>query len=119
VEHRGDGFFVAFPDAASAVACAVDVQRNLAEHRRAQGFSPRVRIGVHAAEAARVGTTYQGKGVHEAARIAALAEGDEILISEDTTEAVGSELATSEARTVELKGMSRPVGVRAIFWQQS
>src|SRR6185436_2723614 len=36
--HTGDGFFVAFSDAANAIECAVDIQRSLARHRREHGF---------------------------------------------------------------------------------
>ena len=71
----GDGFFVTFDDPASAIACAVAIQQALAEHRREQGFSPTVRIGLHRAEATKEGTDWSGKGVHAAARIGALAAG--------------------------------------------
>jgi class 3 adenylate cyclase len=118
VEHRGDGFFVSFGDAPAAVACAIAVQRCLAEHRHRHGFSPKVRAGVHLAEAVRVGTTYQGKGVHEAARIAALAEGDEILMSTETLEAAGPDIHASVPRTVQLKGFSKPIEVRAVEWMR-
>ncbi len=77
----GDGFFVAFEDAGSALRCAVAVQRALAEHRREHGFALLVRIGIHAGEATRRGQDYGGGEVHKAARIAALAEGGEILVS--------------------------------------
>ena len=55
VHRTGDGFFVAFADARSALGCAAAIQRALAEHRRDHGFAPQVRIGIHAAEATRVG----------------------------------------------------------------
>ncbi|MEE8336824.1 MAG: hypothetical protein V3R95_02055 [Dehalococcoidia bacterium] len=45
VTHEGDGFFIAFEDSVTAVQCAVDIQRTLAEHRRTHGFAPQVRIG--------------------------------------------------------------------------
>ena len=51
------------------------IQRTLADHRRAHGFAPQVRIGVHAAEATRAAGDYEGAGVHAAARIGALARG--------------------------------------------
>jgi class 3 adenylate cyclase len=117
VEHRGDGYFAAFGDAESALTCAVAIQRTLAEHRQSHGFSPRVRIGVHLADAARTGSTYQGRGVHEAARIAALAGGDEILACAEMLEAAGPRFQASEPRSVELKGMARPVEVRAVEWR--
>ena len=77
VRTTGDGFFVTFDDPEAAIACAVGIQRALADHRREQGFSPTVRIGLHRTEATQEGPDWSGKGVHAAARIGALAEGDE------------------------------------------
>ena len=80
----GDGFFVGFDNEETALSCAMAIQRTLAEHRLAHGFAPQVRIGVHASDATQVGRDFKGKGVHEAARIAALAEGNELLASKET-----------------------------------
>ena len=115
--HTGDGFFVTFDDAGSAIRCATAVQRALAEHRRAHGFSPGVRIGVHAAEGTRRGEDYSGAQVHVAARIAALADGGEILVSADTVALAGDDVRASEARTVTLKGVAEPVEVASIEWR--
>jgi hypothetical protein len=84
VHTTGDGFFASFPNAVAAVASAVAVQRRLAEHRRKHGFAPPVRIGLHAAEATVIADDYAGLGVHEAARVGALAEGGEILATTAT-----------------------------------
>jgi class 3 adenylate cyclase len=115
--HTGDGFFVAFDDARSALACAVAVQRALAEHRRAHGFAPLVRIGVHAAAATRRGQDYSGGEVHKAARIAALAEGGEILATVDTVTVADGEFKVSEAREVTVKGVTGAVQVARIEWR--
>jgi class 3 adenylate cyclase len=117
IDHAGDGFFVAFGDAASAVECAVAVQQTLAEHRRTHGFSPQVRIGLHTADATRQGTSYRGKGVHQAARIAALANGGEILAGARAVSGGPLRYAVSEPRSVELKGISDPIDVVAIDWR--
>jgi len=117
IDHAGDGFFVAFVDVESAIACAVAIQRALAEHRRTHGFSPQVRIGVHASEATSQGTGYHGKGVHRAARIGAFADGGEILASQETLAAAATPFDTSAPRTVTLKGLSEPATVVAILWQ--
>ncbi len=114
VVTTGDGFFVGFETPESALACAVAIQRTLAEHRQAHGFAPQVRIGVHAADATQVGRNFQGKGVHEAARIAALAEGGEILASKQTA---GSTFPVSETRTVALKGISEPIEIVSVTWR--
>jgi class 3 adenylate cyclase len=114
--HTGDGFFVAFPDSAAALRCAVAIQQALAEHRRQSGFSPVVRIGVHTAEATRRGQDYGGGEVHKAARIAALADGWQILASEEALAEAGG-FKAGEWRDVELKGISEPVRVAQVEWR--
>jgi len=114
VVTTGDGFFVGFDSPDAALGCAVAIQRALAEHRQAHGFAPQVRIGVHASDATQVGRDFRGKGVHEAARIAALAEGGEILASKQT--AVGYP-SVSDPRSVTLKGLSEPLDVVSIRWR--
>jgi class 3 adenylate cyclase len=118
VHRTGDGFFVAFPDARTALACAAMIQRTLAEHRRAHGFAPQVRIGVHAAEATRAAGDYEGAGVHAAARIGALAEGGEVLASVDTLEGI-DDVAFGASREVTLKGLAKPVQVVAVDWRRT
>ena len=51
------------------------------EHRSTQGFAPQLRIGLHASDATQVGGDFHGKGVHEAARIAALGGAGDIVAS--------------------------------------
>jgi class 3 adenylate cyclase len=114
VVATGDGFFVGFDSPDQALACAVAIQRRLAEHRRTAGFAPKVRIGVHASGATQVGKNFSGKGVHEAARIAALADGDQILSSRTT--AVDGRFPVSEPRTVTLRGTSEPVEIVTVDW---
>jgi class 3 adenylate cyclase len=116
VDHAGDGFFVAFDDAASALECAVAIQRGLRDHRREHGFAPQVRIGLHWADAIHTDGGYKGQGVHEAARIAALAQGGEILVSRETVSEEGFRFALSEPRSVELKGVSTPVEIVTVDW---
>ena len=79
VHTTGDGFFASFADAAAAASCAVAIQRRLTVHRRKHGFAPQVRIGLHSTEATMIADDYAGLGVHEAARVGAIAEGGEIL----------------------------------------
>jgi class 3 adenylate cyclase len=120
VTHTGDGFFVAFDKARSAVEGAVDIQRTLTKHRREHGFAPWVRIGLHTAEATRSGVIYRGKGVHAAARVGALAERDEILVTRETLEAAGEvPEPISEARSVTLKGIKDQVEVVSVQWREA
>jgi class 3 adenylate cyclase len=114
IQTTGDGFFVGFDSPEQAIAAAVAIQRRLAEHRQKQGFAPQVRIGLHAADANVVGDNYRGRGVHEAARIAALAKGNEIVASLATA---GDAFPTSEPRREILKGFSEPVEVVTVDWR--
>ena len=114
VKQTGDGFFVAFRNPANAVDCARAIQRALSEHRRSHGFAPQIRIGLHATAADREGGDYRGKGVHEAARIGALAGAGEIIASRATLEASGT--PASEPRAVTLKGIVGEVEVAAVDW---
>ena len=116
VHTTGDGFFASFRDVDSAVACAVAIQQRLTEHRRRHGFAPPVRIGVHTAEATMTADDYAGLGVHEAARVGAIAEGGEVLTTVATASEASAPLATSNERTVELKGFAQPVQVVTIDW---
>jgi len=118
VHRTGDGFFVAFPDARTALACAAMIQRTLAEHRRVHGFAPQVRIGLHAAEATRAAGDYEGAGVHTAARIGALAEGGEVLASVETLEGI-DDVMLGASREVTLKGLAKPVQVVPVDWRQA
>lgn len=117
VDHAGDGFFVAFPAARPALDCSVAIQRALLEHRRRQGFAPQVRIGLHTAAAQSHDGAYRGKGVHVAARIAALAEAGEILASRDTVESPPPGTTLSDPRLVTPKGVSEPLPIVTIGWR--
>ncbi len=117
VKATGDGFFFAFADAADAIGAAIAMQRRLAEQREAQAFAPAVRIGIHQAQANRVGLDYAGIGVNQAARIGAAAEGGEILVSTTSLTALRSMVAESARRSVSLKGIAEPVEVASISWR--
>jgi class 3 adenylate cyclase len=116
VDHTGDGFFLAFPDADVAVACAREIQQELADHRRDHGFAPQVRIGLHAAEATRAGSTYTGMGVHTAARVGAVAEAGEIVASATSVEGLEG-LELTDRRSVTLKGIAEPIEMVSIGWR--
>jgi class 3 adenylate cyclase len=109
----GDGFFVAFTAAEAALDCSLAIQKAMTEDHR-DGPPIRVRIGVHEAEANHSADDYGGRGVHEAARIAALANGGEVLASTRTVESAGSRHEVSETRSALLKGLADPVAVASL-----
>jgi class 3 adenylate cyclase len=116
VRTTGDGAFASFADADAALDCAIAIQRRLVEHRRRHGFAPQVRIGVHAAEATSIADDYAGLGVHEAARVGAVAAGGEILATASTVAGASGSVATKDERDVALKGLPDPVRVVSIGW---
>jgi class 3 adenylate cyclase len=117
VRTTGDGFFVTFDATRKALECAVAIQRTLAQHRREHGFAPWVRIGLHRGEATREGADWSGVWVHVAARIGALADAEEILVSSDTLRGDDLPFAISAPRSVSLKGIPGPVAVVSVVWR--
>jgi class 3 adenylate cyclase len=111
LDHAGDGFFIAFADADQGIEAAMAVRRTMRDHRRDHGFAPAIRIGLHTAEATKSGASYSGRGVHIAARIAALAGPDEILASEDALAATSHPVAHGALRQERLKGIRSEVKV--------
>lgn len=86
VDTQGDAFFVAFAIAADALACAVDIQRALAEAEWPDGADVRVRIGLHTGEPDMAAGGYVGLDVHRGARICSAGHGGQILLSQPTCE---------------------------------
>ncbi|HEX5589122.1 MAG TPA: adenylate/guanylate cyclase domain-containing protein [Candidatus Limnocylindrales bacterium] len=115
VNSTGDGFFLAFDSARTALDGAIAIQRALRDHRRSSGFAPPVRIGIHTADANRRGADYSGVGVHVAARVVALAEGGEIIATAETLEAAG-DATGPDVRETTVKGVSAPVRVVPVAW---
>jgi class 3 adenylate cyclase len=110
----GDGFFVAFTSAEAALDCGLAIQEAVIEGGRDRAVPIRVRVGAHEAEATRSVDDYGGRGVHEAARIAALASGGEVLVSIATVESAGSRHQVSQTRSALLKGLADPVVVASL-----
>ncbi len=89
---EGDSFFVVFASAAEAVRSCVAAQQALAGHDWPDGEAVRVRMGLHSGEPVRHEDGYMGMDVHRAARIAAVAHGGQVVLSEATRQLVASRL---------------------------
>jgi class 3 adenylate cyclase len=84
IDTAGDGFFVAFDSARSAVAAAVSAQLTLATFTWPTDAQVRVRMGLHTAEPHLSEEGYVGVGVTRASRICDAARGGQILVSNAT-----------------------------------
>jgi class 3 adenylate cyclase len=119
VKNQGDGFMLAFSSARRAISCAIEIERALVDHRDRHPDEPlHVRIGMHTGEAIREGEDFYGKNVIVAARIAARATGDQILVSSLIRELVASsgEFEFDEPSQLELKGLSGKHTVYPVQW---
>jgi class 3 adenylate cyclase len=114
IKQTGDGYFAAFQSPVAALEAAAGIQRALDE---LEPMAPDVRIGVHSGGAFhKDDDDYAGQGVHMAARIGALAQGGEILVSRESLDG-GSRFRLSEPRSVEVKGFTDEVELVAVAWR--
>jgi predicted ATPase/class 3 adenylate cyclase len=81
VVSQGDGVFAVFASPRACVDAAVEAQRALGSHAWPGGESVRVRMGIHSGEASQTEAGLAGLEVHRAARIAAVAHGDQVVVS--------------------------------------
>ena len=111
VKSQGDGYMVVFPTPELAIGASLGIQRALSakrqRSRRLRRTPIRVRIGLHTGTAIEREGDYFGRNVAMAARVAAMADGGEILVTEEIADALrdAKDFRFVEDDTVELKGL--------------
>ena len=109
----GDGLLIEFPSVVEAVACAVEVQREMIERNTATPEDQRIefRVGIHQGDIIVEGDDIFGDGVNVAARLEALAEPGGICVSARVQEDAAGKLDLTFADCGEqvLKNIARPV----------
>ncbi len=118
VKHTGDGIMASFVSAASAVRCAAQIQRELAQRAREQKNHPvKVRIGGAAGEPVERGNDIFGSTVQLAARLCSHAEPEQIVVSSVVADlCIGKGLMFRPLGEVSLKGFDQPVNVHFVEW---
>jgi class 3 adenylate cyclase len=118
VKHTGDGMMASFTSVASAVAFAVDVQRDV--QRRNEDASPAldVSIGISAGEPV---TDHSddlfGAAVQLAARLCSAASAGAILVSVAVRElCIGKSFDFRDNGRLELKGLPEPTQTYGVSW---
>ncbi len=91
VDWAGDGVFLAFSSARSALAAVVEIQRVLADEPSPSDEALRLRMGIHTGEPTLGDEGYVGMDVVVAARICAAAHGDQVVVSRATRDMAGDE----------------------------
>jgi len=100
VKQTGDGFLASFDGPARAIRCAAAVR----DEARELGLE--IRAGVHTGECELIGEDLAGLAVHVAARVAAKAQPNEILVSRTVRDLVmGSSIELADRGAHELKGV--------------
>ena len=120
VKHTGDGIMASFVSAASAVRCAIQIQRELDKHAQINSEHPlKVRVGGAAGEPVEKNNDLFGSTVQLAARLCAHAEPEQILVSTAIAElCIGKDLSFEDLGEVTLKGFTSPVRAHAAGWRQ-
>jgi len=109
VKSQGDGFMVVFRTPGDAVRCGIAMQDAFesGSHRALRRTPIRVRVGIHTGTVVERDGDYFGTNVAMAARVAAQAEGGEILVSDDMRQALREveDIVLVDFRETELKGL--------------
>jgi class 3 adenylate cyclase len=100
VDTAGDGFLATFDGPARAIRCGLAIATD------ALSVGLDVRAGVHTGECELLGDKVAGIAVHTGARVAAMAEGGEVLVSQTVKDLVaGSGIELLERGEHEFKGV--------------
>ena len=116
VKTMGDGFMASFGSVTKAVECAVALQRAFAER---EGEPLNVRVGLNAGEPIEEDGDLFGATVILASRIAAKADGGEILVA-DTVRGLcsGKGFLFADRGEFVAKGIEEPVRVYEVSWRE-
>lgn len=106
VKQQGDGYMVVFPTPADGLRAALDIQGALGRqrHPRLRRTPVKVRMGLHTGTVVERNGDFFGQNVALAARIAAHAQGGEILVSDEVVELADDGFTFEPFGKVELKG---------------
>ena len=120
VKHTGDGIMACFISPASAVRCAIQIQRELDKHAQANPDRQlKVRVGAAAGEPVEQHNDLFGSTVQLASRLCAHAQPEQILVSNVIAElCLGKGLLFEDLGEVTLKGFGYPVRAHAAAWKQ-
>jgi class 3 adenylate cyclase len=120
VKTQGDGFMVAFSDVVDAIAGAVDIQRAIAEHNREHPDRElQVRVGLNCGRTIKQDEDFFGTAVVIAARLVALANGGQILVSDVVRQLSGprADIRFLRHGRRRLKGLAEAYDVWLVPWQ--
>lgn len=118
VKNLGDGMMFAFPGVTTALDAAVLIQQSIARRNRSAAQRFEVRIGISLGEVTSEQGDYFGEPVVEAARLCALAEGGQVLVTElvRVMSSATTEHGFESVGALDLKGLPAPVAAHEVVW---
>jgi class 3 adenylate cyclase len=118
VKTMGDGFLASFESVSKAVECAIALQRAFAQRNESAAEPLSIRVGLNAGEPIEEDGDLFGSTVILAARIAAKAEGGEILVA-DTVRGLcsGKGFLFADRGDHVMKGFEEPARIYEINWR--
>lgn len=117
VKRTGDGTMAVFADPGDAVACAVEIQTQLAERAATSTDEAlRVRIGVAMGDVWQDRDDVFGTTVVMAVRLVERASAGQVLVSEAVRDAAGGVFEFGPGRSRSLKGFPDRVKVSEVLW---
>ena len=117
VKTMGDGFLASFSSVTRAVECAIALQQAFARHNETAAEPVHTRVGLNAGEPIEEEGDIFGETVILAARVAAQAEGGEILASLAVRElCAGKGFLFADRGDIVLRGFEDPVRLYEVRW---
>jgi adenylate cyclase len=114
VKRLGDGLMATFLSAQEAVEAALDAQAAMSEID-IEGYRPKMRAGIHWGSPRRLGGDYLGVDVNIAARVAAAAKADQVLVSDRLLAEMDIDgLKTSRSKRLRADGAPRDLHVTRV-----
>jgi class 3 adenylate cyclase len=118
VKAMGDGFMASFASVASAMDCAVTLQRRFADRNESATEPLHIRIGLNAGEPILEDGDLFGAMVITAARVAAKADAGEILIPDPVRHLLaGKDFVFADRGETLLKGFEDAVRLYEVSWK--
>ena len=121
VKTIGDEVMAVFPAADKAAQAAAEMQARIREHPPVGGSRLGIRIGFHVGQAIEAEGDVFGDSVNVAARMAALAKREQVILSSHAADALAPSLRARlrAVDTLSVKGKTQDIGIYELIWQES
>ena len=119
VKTIGDEVMAVFPGADQAAEAAAEMQARISEQPAAGRVRLAIRVGFHFGPAIEVEGDVFGDSVNTAARMAALAKAEQVILSGQTADLLSPLLRTRvrQIDSLTVKGKHKDIGIFELIWQ--